>query len=291
MDCEPLSLAYLRNMPTNLIIRSPTGSLFFTGKTRRRHLDTSLLKSSTSKSSSKACCFLELTGSYAHASWIFLSWTASLRAVAVVRCASPKILQICSRKVVASPSSGMSTALAEARARGAARFTGSGSADARALRLSATRLGILRYDDVGIFALSRREADVRSRCRYKAVFVYVRARGLIDRDHGQQLADKSPRVRAYCVIGHQSSRKSLCSLSASTTTTSNVSHSGIAARRHGMARRRERVVDRGRSAVHNCCFQGSGHHSARLHRWYGPAAGLVSAFADHSALQQLERLP
>jgi hypothetical protein len=115
----PFSEACFKKTPKNLITLSPTGSLFFTHITLITHLTTSVLNSSSSKSScsSPLPFFLPVSGgSKQHASCIFLRLTTNFRCVAVVLCASLKTCAICVRSVVTGPSSGISTALEDCRA-------------------------------------------------------------------------------------------------------------------------------------------------------------------------------
>ena len=114
--CLPLSEAFFRNNPRNLITRSASCTPFFTFRTRNKQRATSLLKSSSSKSSSCGSLFFLLSGcSKQHRSCTFRSRVCSFRCVAVVLCASLKIWAISVRSEISGPSSGISIWAAEAR--------------------------------------------------------------------------------------------------------------------------------------------------------------------------------
>jgi len=130
--CLPFSSACTRNIRKNLITLSPADSLFFTFKTLNRHRFISLMKSPSSNWLYSSSCrpLLGSGCSKQHRSCSFRREMVSLRCVAVVFCASLKIWHICVRSNVSGPSSGISTAFAEARA----------ERDARDLRVAAEDL-------------------------------------------------------------------------------------------------------------------------------------------------------
>lgn len=96
--------------------RSASCTPFFTFKTRSKQRVTSLLNSSSSKSSSCGSRFFLLSGcSKQHRSCTFRSRVCSFRCVAVVLCASLNIWATSARSEISGPSSGILIWDAEAR--------------------------------------------------------------------------------------------------------------------------------------------------------------------------------